>query len=176
MTAPLRLEVSANTGVALIVIGMVIGAGVALTVTYAEGGLGARTSIITRTFTSVSIVTMFTTSQVLYAQITSTAIACKWNGSQEYCQVTISNSGNLGTATTGLCTLTYGGHAYAGYTGPTLATAVSPGLPQQLIPGGSVGVYCRGSGGEAAGAGVQILGTFPLANGGQTIFSVNATS
>ena len=172
----MRVEVSATTGVALIVIGMVIGVVVAFTVTYAEGGLGARTYTVLVTLTSVSVSTVFTSSGPSSALISATVTTCQWNGSQEYCEVDVSNSGNLGTATIGQCTMTYGGHAYTGYSGPTLPSAVSPGLPQQLIPGGSVTVYCRGSGGEAAGAGTPLIGGFPLADGRQAFFSANTTS
>jgi hypothetical protein len=156
--------------------GMAVGALVALTVTYADGGLGARTFTVTRTFTTISLFTVYVPSTALYAQITTTVTACQWSGSLEYCQVVVSNTGSLGTATTGQCVLNYGSHAYAGYSGPTLASAVSPGSPQQLLPGGSATVYCQASGGVAAGAGAQLTGTLTLSDGGEAIFSVNATS
>jgi len=172
----MRIGVSPNTGVALIVIGMAVGAVVSLTVTYAEGGLGARTFTTTSVFTTVSLYTVYVSSEVSFAQITATVTTCQWGGSQEYCEVVVSNTGNLGTATTGLCVLNYGGNAYAGYTGPSLATAVSPGGPQQLVPGGSRTVYCQASAGVAAGAGTPLMGDFALADGGQAVFSTNATS
>ena len=156
--------------------GMAVGAIVSLSVTYAEGGLGARTYTTTIFFTTVSIYTIYTPSEVSYAQITATVTSCQWGGSQEYCQVVVSNSGNLGTATTGTCVLNYGSNAYSGYTGPSLASAVSPGAPQQLVPGGSLTVYCQASAGIAAGAGTPMMGDFALADGGQAVFSANATS
>jgi len=169
----LKAEGSRKTvGLALLVIGLAIGAGLAFTLSYAYGVLTPHT------VTSVVIITVPTiiTSTAVYAQIQATVTSCQWSGTYEYCEVVLENPGSLVTATTGNCSLSYGGHTYAGYTGPTLGSAASPGAPQQLIPGGRAITYCQASSGESAGAGEQVTGTIPVGDGGEAVFSAAASS
>jgi hypothetical protein len=82
----------------------------------------------------------------------------------------------VGTATSGNCTLSYGGQTYGGYTGPTQASATAPGTPQQLIPKAAPTTYCQASSGGAAGAGTQVTGSILLADGAQVQFATAASS
>ena len=166
-----------SAGLALLVIGLAIGAGLVFTLNYTFDVLTPRTITTTWVETSFVIITLpaTVTSSTAYAQISASVTTCQWSGSDEYCEVGLMNSGEAGTATTGNCSLTYGGKTYAGYTGPTLATAVSPGGPQQLIPGSNRTTYCQASTGGEAEAGEQVTGSIHLANGGEALFSATAS-
>ena len=152
-------------------IGLAIGAGLVFTLNYAYDVLTPHTA------TSIIVITVPTiiTSTAVYAQIQATVTSCQWSGTHEYCEVVLENPGSLITATTGNCSLSYGSHTYAGYTGPTLGSAASPGAPQQLIAGGRTTSYCQASSGESAGAGEQVTGTILLADGGEAVFSAAAS-
>ena len=167
-----------TAGLAILVIGLAIGAGLVFTLNYTYVVLRPRTITTTWTVTSIVVITLPTviTSTMVYPQVQATGTACQWGGSQEYCQVVLKNSGTLGTATAGNCSLFYGGRSYEGYTGPTAASAVSPGAPQQLIPASSVTAYCQVTNSEAAGAGVQVTGYVLLADGNDAFFSAIASS
>jgi len=160
------------------VIGLAIGAGMVFTINYTYVVFTPRTITTTWTVTSIVVITLPTviTSTMVYPQVQATTAACQWSGPLEYCQVVLKNSGNLGTATTGNCSLFYGGRSYDGYTGPTPASAVSPGAPQQLIPAASVTTYCQATTSEAAGVGVQVTGYVLLADGNDAFFSAIASS
>jgi len=165
-------------GLAILVIGLVIGAGLFLTLDFTYDVLTPRTITTTWTVTSIVVITLPTviTTTTVYSRVNASATACQWSGSQEYCQVVLENSGSSGTATTGNCTLSYGGYSYEGHTGPTTASATPPGAPQQLIPGNSVTAYCQSVDGRAAGSGAQIIGFIPLADGTEASFSATASS
>jgi hypothetical protein len=169
---------SRTAGLALLVAGLAIGAGLVFTLNYTYDVLTPRT--ITTVFTMTSIVVITVPGPIKtttgYAEVQTAVTTCLWSGTHEYCEVVLTNSGNLGTATTGNCSLSYGGHVYPSYTGPTLKSAISPGAPQQLIPGGSPTTYCEAFTGEAAGAGAQVTGTILLANGADAQFSAVASS
>jgi len=169
----LKAEGSRRTvGLALLVIGLAIGAGLVFTLNYAFDVLTPHT------VTSVFVITVPTTitSTAVYAQIQATVTSCQWTGSHEYCEIVLENPGDLVTATTGNCSLSYGGHTYTGYTGPTLGSAASPGAAQQLIAGGKATAYCQASSGEPAGAGEQVIGAIPLTDRGEAVFSAGASS
>jgi hypothetical protein len=173
-----RAAAGRSAALALLVIGLAIGAGLVFTLNYTYDVLTPRTITTTFVVTSFVILTMpaLNTSTSGFVQIQASTTTCQWTGSHEYCEVDLRNSGNLVTATTGNCSMIYRGNTLAGYTGPTLATATAPGGPQQLIPGTTRTAYCQASTGGAAGAGTQVTGTILLANGGEAIFSGNATS
>ena len=161
-----------STGLALLVIGLVIGAGLVFTLSYTYDVLTPRTVTTTWVETSFVIITIPApiNSTASHAQIEASVTACQMSGSHEYCEVALTNSGDLGTATSGNCSLTYGGQTYAGYTGPTLATATAPGAPQQLISGATRTAFCQTSTGVAAGAGTQVTGSIFLADGNEAGF------
>jgi hypothetical protein len=165
-------------GLVLLFMGLAIGAGLVFTLNYTYDVLTPRTITTTWTATSIVVITIPTvlTSTTVYTQIQASVTSCQWGGSHEYCDVVLKNTGNLGTASTGNCSLSYGGHTYSGNTGPTLASATSPGAPQQLTPGVSRTTYCLASTGQAAGAGVQVNGSILLADGAVASFSANASS
>lgn len=167
-----------TVGLVLLVMGLVIGAGLVFTLNYTYDVLTPRTVTTTWTKTSIVVITIPTviTSTTVYVQIQAAVTSCQWSSSREYCELSLNDTGNLGTATTGNCSLSYGSHTYAGYTGPSLGSAASPGSPQQLIPGGSTTTYCQASNGVAAGAGRQVTGTVALADGGEAAFSAVASS
>jgi hypothetical protein len=169
---------SKTTGLALLVIGLTIGAGLVFTLNYTYEVLSPRTITTTWTETSIVVITIPTviTSTTVYVQIQASVTSCQWSGSHEYCEVVLKDSGNLGTATIGNCSLSYGSHTYAGYTGPTLTSAAPPGTPQQLVPGSSRTSYCQASSGGAAGAGTQLTGTVLLGDGAEVGFSADASS
>ena len=156
-----------SVGLTLLVIGLVIGAGLVVSLNYVYDFLTPRTVTTTWVETSFVIMTMpgTTNSITVKVQVHANVTSCQWSGSNEYCEVALTNSGNLGTATTGNCSLTYGGQTHAGYTGPTLVGAISPGAPQQLIAGNTRTTYCQASAGGAAGAGDQVTGLILLADG-----------
>jgi len=167
-----------TTGLALVVIGLAIGAGLVFTLNFAYDVLTPRTITTTWTETSIVVITVpgtFTTT-TSYAQIEANVTSCGWSGSHEQCEVVLKNFGNLGTATSGNCTLSYAGHAYTGFTGPTQASATSPGAAQQLIPGNSVTSYCQAATGGAAGTEAQVTGSILLADGVDVEFSGTASS
>jgi len=175
----LRSGASGKTAeLALLVAGLAIGGGLTFTLSYAYNVLTPRTVTTTLTENSIVVITVPTilSTTTGTAQIEATTTTCQWGGVSEYCEVSLGNTGTLGTATTGNCTMTYGGHTLDGYTGPTRASAVTPGAAQQLIPGGSATTYCQASSGAAAGAGASITGAIQLADGGEAVFSGNATS
>ena len=168
---------SRTVGLALLVIGLAIGAGLVFTLNFAYDVLTPRTLTTTWTETSIVVITVpgsFTTAG--QAQIEANVTSCGWSGTHEYCEVALTNTGNLGTATTGNCSLSYGGHSYPGYTGPTVASSTSPGAPQQLIPGKSPTVYCQASTGGAAGSSVLVTGKILLADGTSALFFGIASS
>jgi len=169
---------SRTAGLAVLVIGLAIGAGLAFTLNYTYVVLNPRTITTTWTATSIVVITLPTiiTSTTVYPQVRVTSTQCQHSGSQEYCQVVLKNSGNLGTATTGNCSLFFGAHSYEGYTGPTPASAMSPGAPQQLVPGTPVTTYCQATTDEAASAGAQVTGFVLLADGNDAFFSAIAIS
>jgi hypothetical protein len=162
-----------SVGLAILVIGLAIGAGLVFTINYAYDVLTPRTITTTWTLTSFVVITIpgTITSTSSTAQIESGVTSCGWSGSSEYCEVSLSNTGTLVTATTGNCNMTYEGQTYRGYTGPTPGSASSPGAPQQLIPGKSVTTYCQASNGGKPVAGTQVTGTVFLADGGEAAFS-----
>lgn len=165
-----------SVGLALLVIGLAIGAGLVFTLNYTYDVLSPRTYTSIWTKTSIVVITIpgpISTSTG-FVQISASVTSCQWSGSHEYCEVTLTNSGSLGTATTGNCSLNYGNQTYKGNTGPTLGSASSPGAPQQLISEGSATTYCQASVGGAAVAGSQVTGMILLADGGQAIFSGTA--
>ena len=171
-------EVSGRSiGLSLLVIGLVIGAGLVISLNYIYDVLTPRTVTTTWVETSFVILTMPGTisSTTGYVQVQAIVTTCQWSGSHEYCEVALTNSGNMGMATTGNCSLTYGGQTHAGYTGPTLASATSPGGPQQLMPGGTRMTYCQASAGAAAGGGVDVTGVILLADGVEAVFSATAS-
>jgi len=104
------------------------------------------------------------------AQVQASVTSCNYNvlkAGAEACSITLTNSGNANTATTGACSLTYGGSSYTG--------TVSGG---GTVPsGGSLSnVLCYYTVGAGAGAGVQVTGSVILANGGNALFSATASS
>ena len=161
---------------ALLAIGLAFGAGLTVTLGFTYDVLTQRTVTTTYTMTSFVVITVpgTVTTTALYAQIQASVVSCLWSGSDEYCEVTLTNSGNLMTATDGNCSLTYSGQTYAGHTGPTLNSSASPGAPQQLIPGKSVAVYCQASSSGIAAAGAQVTGSISLSDGGAAVFSGTA--
>jgi hypothetical protein len=166
------------TGAALLIVGLVIGAGLVLVVTYVNGGPTPRTVTVTTTETTILVYTLTNTFRTTasFVTVTATVTSCQWSGTHEYCEIVLSNTGNSNTATTGNCSMSYGSKTYVGYTGPTLASSVSPGAAQQLISGGSATVYCQASSGEAAGSGVMVNGTLSMGYGGVALFSGSASS
>ena len=171
-------------GAALLVVGLAIGAGLVYVTTYVNG-VPTKSVTLTTTQVSTSVTTQTTTETVTetnpfggsvgVAQVSATVTSCQWSGTHEYCEVGLTNSGSIDVATTGACSLDYGGQTYGGYTGPSLAAAVSPGASQQIVVGGSVTGNCQGSSGGAAVAGVQVTGTISLENGGEALFSGTAS-
>ena len=166
-----------SVGLTLLVIGLVIGAGLVVSLNYVYDFMTPRTVTTTWVETSFVILTMpgTTNSTIAKAQVQANVTSCQWSGSHEYCEVALTNSGNLVTATMGNCSLTYGGQTNAGYTGPTLASAISPGSPQQLIPGSTRTTYCQASVGGAADAGAQVTGSILLTDGTRAAFSGTAS-
>ena len=162
-----------TVGLALLVIGLAIGGGLTFTFSYAYGVLSERTVTVTSTLTSFDIITIPTiiTTTVGYAVVQANLTQCQGSGSGEYCEVVLTNTGSLLTATAGNCSLTYGGQTNGGYTGPTPDSAVSPGVPQQLIPGGTRVTYCVTANVGAAAPGAQVTGAIFLASGGKAFFS-----
>ena len=175
----LKKGVSNRTvGLALLAVGLAIGAGLVITLNLAYDVLTPHTVTTTWTETSIVVIKVpgtFTTTTV-FAQVEASATSCAWSGSHEYCEIVLKNSGNMVTTASGNCTLSYGGREYAGFTGPTQAYAASPGAPQQLVPGISVTTYCQGATGGAAGAGIQVTGSIFLAYGTEVGFTANASS
>jgi len=169
---------SKGIGLTLLVMGLVIGAGLVFTLDYAYDVLTPRTLTTTWTDTSFVVITVPgpVTTTTGYANVQASVPSCLWSGSHEFCEVVLTNSGNLGTATSGNCSLMYGGRIYSGYTGPTQASAASPGAPQQLVPGGTATTYCRASTTAAAGVGAQVIGSIFLADGASAIFTATAAS
>jgi hypothetical protein len=165
-------------GIALLAMGIIIGVSLVFVTTHLSAGVAPQTVTVTATATHILIITQTVSvvETVSYVHVSATVDSCQWGGTREYCEVVLSNSGNANTATTGACSLTYGGQTFSGYTGPTLASAVSPGTPQQLIPGDSPTVYCQATGGGASGAGVQVAGSVLLVNGDSVMFSTTASS
>lgn len=172
-----KVGLDKSAGLAILVIGLAIGAGLVFTLNYTYDVLTPRTITTTWTETSFVVVTIpgTLTSTTYFAQIQASVLSCGWSGSSEYCEVSLINSGNLVTSTTGNCNLTYSGQTNRGYTGPTLDSAASPGAPQQLVPGGTVGTYCQASSGGAAEAGAAVTGSIVLAYGVEAVFSGTAT-
>jgi hypothetical protein len=157
--------------------GLVIGGGLVFTLNFVYDVLTPRTITTTWTETSIVVITIPSTITTTgYAQIEPSVTSCAWNGAHEFCVVVLKNFGNMGTATSGNCSLSYGGSTYAGYTGPTQASAAHPGAAQQLVPGSTVTTYCQASAGGAAGAAAQVNGSIALANGATVSFSTTASS
>ena len=177
---PLGREATTKAaGLAILVMGLAIGAGLTFTLSFAYGVISIHTVTTTYIETSIVVITVPTfisTTTTASPRIQVSAASCEWGGAHEYCDVVLSNPGNLGTATTGNCSLTFGGQTYAGYTGPSEGSAVSPGYSQQLVPGGSPTVYCQASAGGAAGGGAQVTGSILLATGGDVPFNATASS
>jgi hypothetical protein len=166
-------------GIALLIMGIAIGMGLVFVTTHLNGGpTTTRTVTVATTATHILIITQTVSAvqTVSYAPVSATVVTCQWNGAQEYCEMILSNAGNTNTATTGECSLTYGGQTFSGYTGPTIASAVSPGTPQQLVSGGSPTVYCQALGGGAAGPDVQVTESVLLANGADVMFYGTSSS
>jgi hypothetical protein len=164
------------SGIALLAMGIVIGVSLVFVTTHLSAGAAPRTVTTTATHILIITQTVSVVQTVSYVHVSATVDSCQWGGTREYCEVVLSNSGNANTATSGTCSLTYGGQTFSGYTGPTLGSAVSPGAPQQLVPGDSPTVYCQGTGGGAAGAGVQVEGSVLLTNGDSVVFLTTALS
>ena len=166
-----------SAGLALLVIGLAIGAGLVFTLNYTFDVLTPKT--ITTTWVETSFVTLTipatTNSTSSHAQIEAILTSCQRSGSQEYCEIALTNSGSLVTATSGNCSLTFGGQLHEGYTGPSLATATAPGAPQQLMPEATRSTFCQASNGPAAGAGTQVTGTILLADGDELGFAGTAS-
>ena len=163
-----------SMAVVFLVGGLAAGAILALAASYAAG-FGART--ITRTQTSVAVFTVtipmvVSKSPGVEAGVTS----CQWSGSQEYCELELINPGVDSAPTSGNCTMAYSGHEYGGFTGPPLASAGSPGTPQQIVPGGTKVVYCQASTGSAAGSQTRGAGNVTMADGEKVGFSGTAES
>ena len=167
-----------TAGLVLLVAGLAIGAGLTFTLSYAYGVLTPRTLTTTETVDKIVVITVpsvvSTTSGS--AVVAANATSCQSSGGNEFCEVSLVNSGTAGTATTGNCSLTFGGHTYVGYTGPTRSSAVPPGAAQQLIAGGSADVYCQASAGGAAGSGTEVTGNIALTDGVAATFSKTASS
>ena len=167
-----------TTGLILLVFGLIIGAGLVFTLNFTYDVLTPRTITTTWTMTSFVVLTVPgpVTTSTGYVVIQVSVASCVWSGSREYCEMVLNNSGTLGTATTGNCTMSYGTHTYEGYAGPTTTFASSPGAPQQLPPGSSRTTYCQTSAGVAAGAGAQVTGSVILAGGASVEFAATASS
>ena len=103
----------------------------------------------------------FTSTARVQASVTSCAQAAGVSPQDEVCNLILTNSGNANTATTGSCSLTFGGHTYTG------ATAVGTIVPS----GGSVAAVCTAGTAADPGAGAQVTGAVIMANGGNALFS-----
>ena len=105
----------------------------------------------------------FTSTARVQASVTSCVQVA---GPLEQCNILLTNSGNANTATTGSCSITFGGTTHAG-------TIASGGT----ITAGSTlaGVTCTNTAGGAATAGSQITGSVILTNGGNALFSASAS-
>jgi len=98
------------------------------------------------------------------AQVQASVTDCTYTAPNEVCTLVLTNNGNSNTATTGSCSLTYGGVTY---TGTTAVGAVNVG---------STAAACTVAGATDPGAGVQVTGSVILANGGNALFSATASS
>src|SRR2546426_6582619 len=155
------------TGAALILVGLVIGAGLVFLTTYLNGGPPTRTiseiSTLSQTITSTQIIsekstpvaaitltqTVTTTSTVTVtitttpftnsAQVQASVTTCTYTvPTYESCVLQVLNSGSA-TATAG-CSITLGGVAYTG----TTTTTTNHVQESITVPaGGSTTVYCN---------------------------------
>ena len=178
---------SQATGAALLVVGILIGAGLIFTTLYISGNLGSKTVSGTATLTStltntvtnnvINTVTSVVTSIVTVsattpnggtAQVQASVTSCVADGTTgEICNLVLTNSGNANVLPTGSCSLTYGGRTWSGTTATTVLAA------------GSSGSYaCTSNGGTGQGSAVvgsQVTGSVILSNGGNALFSATAS-
>ena len=105
----------------------------------------------------------FTSTARVQASVTSCTSPA---ANQQDCALVLTNSGNANTTPTGSCSLTYGGHTYAGTTAVPVITA-----------GTSVSVTCHTANAAqpVATLGSQITGAVILTNGGNALFSGTAS-
>jgi len=78
------------------------------------------------------------------------------------CQVTLTNTGNSNTATTGTCSESYGGTTYQGVI--THGGTIASGAP-------GVTVTCTPTGAAVLNSGELVTGSVALTNGGSILFS-----
>jgi hypothetical protein len=170
-------------GVAFLVIGLVIGAGLVFVTTYLNGGYHTESTTTTSTIVSsyttseFSTYTLATTTTVTItnpttiigsAQVVASVVACNYNNmvsGAEACEVVLTNSGNANTATTGSCSLSYGGGTHEGEVtgGGTVAA------------GSYLTVTCSYKVGSGASTGTQITGAIFLTDGDSALFSGTAS-
>ena len=193
------------SGAALMIVGLVIGAGIVFATTYVYGGPATRTvtetvttstngvvtnavtttvtttartaATATVTATLVTTLTVYSSSTVYAAQIQVGGVSCKASTitHQEDCALVLTNSGNADTATAGTCSLTYGGGTYSAYFS-TAGNSAGPGEPVSINAGTSVNGHCTSS--NAAGSatpGTQVAGSIALSNGASVPFSTTAS-
>jgi flagellin-like protein len=108
------------------------------------------------------------------ARVQASVTGCGANGAspnEEACTLILTNSGNANTATTGICSLTFGGTTYSGLltNGGTVPSGGSLSSPAPTCTVNSAASHL-------AGAGVQVTGSVILANGGNALFSATASS
>ena len=110
----------------------------------------------------------FTSTAQVQASVTSCTQVGAGAGTGETCALVLTNSGNANTATTGSCSLTYGGHTWVGVIGVATLTA---GASNNALACDAHGAATQ----VGATSGSQVTGAVILANGGNALFSGTAS-
>jgi len=114
----------------------------------------------------------FTSTARVQASVTN----CSHDGTTgEDCQVILTNSGNANTATTGACSMSFGGSTYSGHVADTVAHAIAGTNGVQPANAGSSPAYFCDVPNNQATSGQQVTGSVILANGGNALFSAVAS-
>jgi hypothetical protein len=163
-----RKASSSSTSAALLVLGVVIGAGLIFGTLYASGSLGQRTlvrtttQVLTTTQTSTTSLFIVAVTSLQSAQVSAQVTQCSHNANgTDSCTVTLTNSGTANTAATA-CFLSVSGVATQG----TLTGPAKTSIPASASATGACRVTAA-----AQTVGSQAVGSFSLSNGGSVPFS-----
>ncbi len=172
-----RKASSQVTGAALLIVGLVAGAGLVFITTYVNGGPSSRTVVETSTLvqtttsTLVTTLTLYTRSGVTTgtAQIQASAQSCASDGGAppaEACDVVLTNTGNSAASATASCSISWGGVGHTGVFAPT--SAVTPGNTL-------AGTCTAASAAGLANPGLQVTGFVIMSNGANALWSTTAS-
>jgi len=176
----LRTSVSSSaSGAIFVVVGLLIGAGLVLATTYANGEPKASTitatqletvDTATQTFvvTTVSTIATVTVTTTQSSEFTATTASISLGAASctdtidTVCTMAWTNTGNANTQALAACSVSFGGSTYSG--------AIT-GAPVNLASGGSGSLTCTATNPVALQAGEAVSGSVSLENGGSALFS-----